>query len=399
MTAAAPPDYRVAIVGAGPLGISVAAHLRDGGITPFICGHPMEFWRQQMPRGMLLRSPIRASSIASPRRELALDRWSAAEGTTIGTELPLSDFISYGDWFRRQAELDVDLRLAASISVSGDGFLLVLEDGSEVRADKVVVAGGIGRFAYFPPELRGLPAELVSHSSQQADLATFAGRHVAVLGSGQSAIESTALLHEGGADVELIFRSQAILWLDKPPPWRLPSMQAATGVGGPRASWLVASPDLFRLFPKRWQPPIAYHTIRPAGAVWLRPRTSEAGVPMTASTTVRNATPQDGQLRLELSNGKHRLVDHLLLATGYEIDIRKYEFLPADLVDRLEMVKGYPVLRPGLESSLPGLYFVGAPAAISFGPVMRFVTGAQYAAPAVARHLLGQPQPRVAWSY
>lgn len=399
MTVAGPPDYRVAIVGAGPLGLAVAAHLRDGDVAPFICGHPMEFWRRQMPKGMLLRSPIRASSIASPRRELSLARWSEAEGKKIGSELPLEDFIAYGDWFRGRVAPDLDPRTVATIapSTAGGGFTLTLEDGAEVRAERVVVAAGIGRFAYIPPELRGLPAELVSHSSQHADLAPFAGRHVAVLGSGQSALESLALLHEAGAHAELIFRSEQIVWLDKQPPWRLPNMQAPTGVGGPRSSWLVASPDLFRLLPKQVRPGLAYRTIRPAGAVWLRPRIN--GVPLIPSTTLPAAQPHEGKLRLELSGGGERLVDHLLLATGYEIDIRKYGFLAPEVTDRLEMVHGYPKLRPGLESSLPGLYFVGAPAAISFGPVMRFVTGSLYAAPAVARHVLAQRQPRVAWSF
>src|SRR5665213_928973 len=101
MSASGPPDFRVAIIGAGPLGLAVAAHLRDAGVAAFICGHPMEFWRKQMPRGMLLRSPIRATSIASPRRELSLQRWSADQAREIGSELPLEDFITYGEWVRR----------------------------------------------------------------------------------------------------------------------------------------------------------------------------------------------------------------------------------------------------------------------------------------------------------
>lgn len=392
-----PPDFRVAIIGAGPLGLAVAAHLRDAGVAAFICGHPMEFWRKQMPRGMLLRSPIRASSIASPRRELSLQRWSAAEAREIGSELPLEDFISYGEWVRHQAAPDLDVRTVTSVAAANGGFTLRLGDGNEVRATQVVAAAGIGRFASIPPQLQGLPPELVSHTSEHADLGRFAGSKVAVVGSGQSALESVALLKEAGAEVELVFRAEGIVWLDKQPSWRLPNMQAPTGVGGPRSSWLVASPDLFRRLPPRSQPTIAYRTIRPAGALWLRSRV--AGAQFTAATTIRAALPRDGRLGLELSDGSERLVDHLLLATGYEIDIRKYEFLPPGLLDRVKMIDGYPVLGPGLESSLPGLYFVGAPAAVSFGPTMRFVTGSLYAAPAVARQVVARRQPRVAWAF
>jgi hypothetical protein len=260
-----------------------------------------------------------------------------------------------------------------------------------------VVAAGIGLFGFIPREFRALPPELVSHASQHADLSRFADRRVAVLGSGQTALESAALLHEAGADVELIFRAERIVWLDSQPAWRLPQMQAPTGVGGPRTSWLAAAPDVFRRFPQSWQPWISYRCIRPAGSSGLRKRT--VGVRVTPHQTVVAAEPHDGQLRLTLRNGVERHVDHLLLGTGYEIDVRRYPFLAPELTDRLEMADGYPLLGPGLESSIAGLHFIGAPAARSFGPVMRFVTGSWYSAPAVARRVAGRRQPPVTWSF
>ena len=391
------PDHRVAIVGAGPLGLSVAAYLRDLRIPAFICGDTMEFWRDQMPRGMFLRSPLRASSIASPRRELSLERWSQAHGRELPKAVPLEDFITYGEWFQQQAAPDLDRRKVSSLEGGSAGFRLLLDDGDELRAARVVVAAGIGLFGFVPREFRELPPELVSHASQHADLSRFADRRVAVLGSGQTALESAALLHEAGADVELIFRAERIVWLDSQPAWRLPQMQAPTGVGGPRTSWLAAAPDVFRRFPQSWQPWISYRCIRPAGSSGLRKRT--AGVRVTPHQTVVAAEPHDGQLRLTLSNGVERHVDHLLLGTGYEIDVRRYPFLAPELTDRLEMADGYPLLGPGLESSIAGLHFIGAPAARSFGPVMRFVTGSWYSAPAVARRVAGRRQPPVTWSF
>ncbi len=384
-------------MGAGPLGLAVAAHLRDGGIRPFICGDPMSFWREQMPRGMLLRSPLRASNIGSPRGELALQRWADAERRELSSPLPLEDFVAYGQWFQRAAAEDLDRRRAASIESTGTGFRLVLEDGDELTATRVVVAAGIAPFAFIPGELRDLPRELVSHSSHHDDFAAFAGRHVAVVGAGQSALESSALLHEAGATVELIFRSQQIVWLDPMPAWRLPKMGAPTAVGGPRASWLAAAPDIFRRLPRASQPGLAYRCIRPAASAWLHTRTDE--VAFTSAQRIVSAQERDGQLQIALSDSSERRVDHLMLATGFDVDIRRYPFLPAELTRQLALAGGYPVLRRGLESSLDGLFFAGAPAAHTFGPVMRFVTGSCYSAPAIARRVLGRRQPPISWAF
>jgi hypothetical protein len=397
VTATPPPDHQVAIVGAGPLGLAVAAHLRDAGVAPFICGHPMEFWRTQMPRGMFLRSSLRASSIASPRRELSLERWGSETGRATPSPLPLKDFVDYGEWYQRKVAPELDQRNVASVDSANGRFRLRLEDGEELHAAKVVIAAGIGLFGFIPAELRSLPAELVSHACAHSSFSGFAGRRVAVLGAGQSALESAALLHEAGAEVELIFRSEQILWLDPQPAWRLPKMGAPTAVGGPRTSWLVAAPDLYRLLPRVWQPLIAYRCIRPAASAWLHTRTDR--VRMTPGHTIVKAEPRGGQLRLTLSAAEHRHVDHLLLGTGYQVDIRRYPFLAPELTGRLELVDGYPVLGPGLESSIAGLHFVGSSAAYSFGPVMRFVTGSWYSAPAVARRVLARRQPALAWAF
>ncbi|MGA2756929.1 MAG: NAD(P)-binding domain-containing protein [Solirubrobacteraceae bacterium] len=370
MTATATPDHQVAIVGAGPLGLAVAAHLRDARVSAFVCGRTMEFWRDQMPPGMMLRSPLRATSISSPRRELSLERWSSSESRPTPSPLPLEDFIAYGEWFQQRAAPDLDPRKASSIEDAGGSFRIALEGGEELRVQRVVVAGGIAPFPYIPPELRALPPTLVSHSSQYGDLGHFAGRRVVVLGGGQSAVETAALLREAGADVELIFREDRIVWLDAQAAWRLP---------------------------QAWQPRIAFRCIRPAAAAWLHTRTD--AVAMTAGETIVAAEPRGDQIHLALRSGAEREVDHLLLATGYEVDVRRYPFLTPGLLEKVQLIDGYPVLGPGLESSLPGLYFVGAPAARTFGPVMRFVTGSCYAAPAVARSFLGRRQPPLNWAF
>ena len=151
-----------------------------------------------------------------------------------------------------------------------------------------------------------------------------------------------------------------------------------------------AAPDAFRTLPPRLQPDIAYRCIRPAGSGWLRSRLEQ--VPITTGRGVREAVCSNGDVRLTLDDGSRRHVDHVMLGTGFEIDVRRYPFLDEALARRIELVpgSGYPKLVRGLESSVEGLHFAGATAALSWGPIFRFVVGTWFAAPAVARRAAGR---------
>src|SRR5689334_18785227 len=193
------PDCQVAIVGAGPYGLSAAAHLRAAKIETRVFGEAMEFWSKQMPEGMLVRSIWEASHISDPRGALTLDAYVKEKGLKLPRPMPLSDFIQYGRWFQQQVVPDLDPRRVATIEPApGGGFRVVLDDGEALRAQRVVVATGIAKFLRRPPLFDELPAELVSHTSDQRQLARFRGKSVAVIGGGQSALESAALLHEAG---------------------------------------------------------------------------------------------------------------------------------------------------------------------------------------------------------
>jgi hypothetical protein len=377
----------VAVVGAGPYGLAVAAALRDSGVDHRVIGDPMSFWRQ-MPQGMLLRSNWTATSIADYRGPVSLDAYQRATGQRFGKPVPIERFIAYGEWVQSQAAPDVDRRSVATVERDGAGFRLRLDDGDHLRAARVVVAAGIAPFARRPAVFAGLPAELATHSSEHRDLARFAGRRVVVVGGGQSALETAALLHEGGADVEVHVRRDHLIWLRGGKYHRLlgrcaPLVYAPTDVGPMGLSRVVAVPDLFRRLPRAAQDPAARRSIRPAGAKWLVDRLRD--VPIHLSREVRRAEPVGDQVRIESANGATVVADHLIYGTGYQVDVGRYPFLAPDLVGQVTRVNGYPVLRPGLESSVPRLHFVGAPASWSFGPIMRFVSGSWYASRAVQR--------------
>jgi len=379
---------QVTVVGAGPYGLAAAAHLKKAGVETRVFGRAMEFWQDQMPAGMFLRSSWEASHISDPQQALTLDRYQAAEHIKIPTPVPLADFVNYGRWFQRQAVPDLDQRRVVQIEAMSGGFRIVLEDGETLQSSRVVVATGISRFAYRPRVFAELPPSLCSHACNHSDLARFAGQKVVVIGGGQSAIESAVLLSEHGADVEVIMRAPHLRWLRrsrvlhsaKNPFRRI--LYPPTDVGPPGLSWIVAMPEIFRSLPPELQQRIAYRCIRPAAAGWLWPRSH--GLHITTGRRVTSATAVGESLHLDLDDGSKRSAEHILLATGYRVDVSKYRFLTGDLVRALRCVDGYPLLRPGFESSVPGLHFLGAPAARSFGPVMRFVSGTHYAARALA---------------
>jgi FAD-dependent urate hydroxylase len=376
------PDCFVAVIGAGPYGLSAAAYLRAAGLETRVFGEPMAFWENQMPAGMCLRSNWGASHIADPKQELTLDAYARQKGNHISKPIPLDRFVDYGRWYQGHAVPDLDKRQVRSIETDARGFKVTMADGEEFTSRRVVVAGGISPFVSKPAEFAAIPTALASHTSEHKDLGKFKGQQVVVIGAGQSALESAALFREAGIPVEVIARTRSLNWVGLHAKLHhlgviSKMMYSNRDVGPAGISRLVAAPHLFRRFPRFFQDRTAYRAIRPAGAGWLQPRIAE--VPITLERKVVSATVAGSQLRLRLDDGSERVVDHALLATGFRVDVSRYPFLSPSLSKQLKTVNGYPVLKRGLESSIPGLHFVGKPAAWSFGPLLGFVSGAEFA--------------------
>ncbi len=419
-------DRPVVVIGAGPHGLATSAHLRDLGVPTTTFGEPLSFWKNTMPAGMLLRSATWATNISSPRGELGLSRWSNEGGLKLPRDLPLESFVEYGTWFQERAVPDVDRRVVSEVARRNGSFVVRTADGEELEASRVVVAAGIGAFANVPPVFAGEFDGRVMHTSASPDLHAFAGKSVLVMGSGQSALESAALLLEANAQVEVLARAPRIFWLNHgwlgertdglaplPPPspaakgapsgpsWRarkkLYWRHAPTDLGGPFSSWVGAAPDVLRHVPRSIRLPLTYDQVKPAGADWLPDRLRLAK--FTLDRRVTAAELRDGQVEVRLDDGCKRSADHVLLGTGYSIDVRKYRFLSAPLLEALQLVEGSPTLGRGLESSVAGLHFVGATATESFGPTMRFVVGTAYTAPALAQHVVGSRRPLFRWAF
>jgi cation diffusion facilitator CzcD-associated flavoprotein CzcO len=387
----------VAVVGAGPFGLAVTAHLRAAGVPTATFGEPMAYWERNMPAGMFLRSPWRAAWIASPDHRLSLARYEREIGRRLARPVPIDDFIAYGHWFQREAAPDVDRRRVRLIERSDEGFSLTLQDGDVVRARRVVLATGLANFERRPAPFDALPSTLVSHTADHADLGTFNGRRVLVVGAGQSAIESAAIAREHGAEVQVLVR-RPVHWLTRSARLHRAAklagrvLYAPHDIGPAGLSWVVA-PRLARRTPSGLRGRMTVRCIRPAAASWLLPRLTE--VPIVTARDVEAASAKNGHVDVSIDGGRVLSADHVLLGTGFRPDLMRVALLAPGLAAGIRTVAGQPVLNRGFETSVPGLHAVGALAAYSFGPVMRFVAGTWYTAPAVARVIARSGDVRV----
>lgn len=382
-------QYPVAVVGAGPYGISVAAHLRERGVPTVVFGKPMAFW-DSMPNGMFLKSVWSASSIADPGGRYTLDRYVATAGYKRQEPVPLPDFVEYGRWVQRNAIPDVDPAIVTGVARDGQWFRVELDDGRSVTASAVVVATGIHSYAHLPGFAHDLPSTLASHTQEHKEFSKFAGKRVAVLGRGQSAVQTAAFLHEAGAaDVEVIAHGP-IIWIQR----KLYEkggiakhiFYTSSDVGPPGLNWIIHFPSFYYLLPEELRAKIDHRATRPAGAKWLRNRV-EGLVRVTGGAEVAKARPRGDALELTLSDGTTREVDHLFAGTGYRPDIERLTFIDPNIREQVRRAGTLPVLDTNYQSSVPGLFFVGAIAAYNFGPLTRFVAGTGVAARHITRRL------------
>jgi FAD-dependent urate hydroxylase len=383
-------DCEVVVIGAGPYGLSVAAHLKAAGVSTHAFGSSMSFWRENMPRGMKLRSPWIATHIADPHNRLSLDVFAQQNAIAASEDqLPLEQFVYYGEWFQRQAVPDLDTRKVLRIEDVGRRFRLTLEDGDIVHARRVVIAMGLANQDFRPAPLQGLPAALVSHTCEHAHLGKWRGQRVAVVGRGQSACESAALLSEAGSEVDLICRGE-VRWIGAPDgdarrDWirRVRKMlQAPSAIGAPPLNWLNELPGVEHGLPAGLRHWISTRSLWPACTWWVKPRFRYVRV--RAGAAVSGAQVRGNTIELRLDDGLHEY-DHVLLATGYKIDIAKLRIFAPELLQRIACRDGSPVLAADFASTVPRLHFVGASSVSSFGPLMRFIAGAGYAARSITR--------------
>jgi FAD-dependent urate hydroxylase len=381
----------ILVIGAGPLGLSISAHLRALGVEHCTVGRPMDTWRSHMPTGMKLKSEPYASEIASPAGGYDVAAYSRSRDLEyVKRQVPLSldQFLGYADWYADALVPGVRDVTVAEITRADSEFRIAFADAEPMVASQVVVATGVLPYAHLPSELSGLPSDLLSHTSSVPEPSLFRGRRVAIVGAGQSALEAAALLQEAGTEVQLIVRGNAIRWLAANPAelGRLGHIKRPTTKlceGWHCAFW--NTPAAFRRLPLDLRVSKSQSVLGPSGAWWLKDRV-EGVVDVLTGHNVKGvvATGSSVQLLLDGPERSSIDVDHVVAGTGFRVDVRRLDFVTDSLSTQIATINGYPVVSRSCESSVPGLYFVGAPATVSLGPSMRFIAATHNVARRVA---------------
>jgi thioredoxin reductase len=392
-----PSSVDVAIIGAGPLGLGLATHLRGRGVEHRIFGSPMQTWRD-MPSNMSLKSLGFATSIPIPDGHPTFPEFCRARGLEDYEPIEFATFAEYGMLIQRDFVPYLENTTVTDLRRTGDAFSLTLETGEHVRAKRVVVAVGLGYFQRIPDVLANLPSDRLSHTWGRKNFSAYAGKKVVVVGGGASALETAALLHEHGACVQVLVRGD-VHWGGKGVrEWERSLIDRIrfpiSSVGHGRENWVLQHiPWLMHYLPARTRVPFTRKHLGPAPAWWLRERV-DGRLPVHIGTSIVHATSNERAVLLRVrADGTEReiVADHVIAGTGYEMNVDRIAFISRDLCRQIRRYDSAPRLSRHFESSVPGLYFIGPIAALSFGPLARFVAGAPFTVPAVASHLATRP--------
>ncbi len=391
----------IVIIGAGPYGLSIAAHLSAQGADFRIFGKPMAVWRDNMPPGMFLKSEAFASDLFDPKGELTLKNYCRENGRPyahVGVPVSRELFCEYGVAFQQRFVPGLEDHQVTKVRREEAGFRLELESGEICWARRIVVAVGISHYAHLPQELTGLPPKLVHHSSQQQDLNDYKGKVVAVIGAGSSAVDMAAAVHQAGADTKLFSRRTKI-WFHQPPEQlhflkrmirRIVKPRSGLGLGW-RSKLACDLPLVFHSMPSRFRIRVTRGHLGPS-ASWTTRKLVEGNVEIRLEMNLQKASVRDGQVALEFINQVGQpetiLVDRVVAGTGYRVDMNSLGFLDKEILANVRCEQGTPILSRTFESSVPGLYFVGVTAANSFGPLLRFAWGARFTAQTLVACLL-----------
>ena len=371
------------VIGAGPFGLSLAAHLKHKNVEHIHLGQSMDYWKNHMPKEMYLRSAcdwhLDADNEDTILKYLAAQNLSPADVEPLSLEF----YLGYVNWFQSQKGLAPRPATVTRLSRAGDAFHAELDNGSAIEAQKVVLGVGLRHFKNIPAEYKTLfPADRFHHTADLIDFSALKDKHVLIVGGRQSAFEWAALLHEEGAqEVQLTYRHDTPAFEPSDWTWVNPILQD-----------MVDQPAWFRNLTQEEKDAVSKRMWREGRLKlepWLVRRISKENIVLHPQTHVTACEQTPAALKITLSDNSALMIDHVILATGYKVDLAQIPMLTAgNFADQINTKNGFPVLDEGFQSSIPNLYFTGFPAAQDFGPFFGFTAAVRTSALVIGKQFV-----------
>jgi len=364
------------IIGAGPFGLAIAAQAAHDGIEHTVVGKSMEFWRENMPKGMFLRSA--SDWHLDPLNVHTIHTFLESQGKTPRDVEPLSleFYLTYAEWFRQQKHIQPLPIYIQRLDRFNGHFAATTKNGDGIKAQRVVLAPGFKHFAHIPEDVKAkLPRGRFQHTAEFVDFSGARNKRYLIIGGRQSAFEWAALLLEAdAAAVHLSHRHASPAFAVADWSWVNPLVEN-----------MVEHPNWFRELSQEEKDQVSHRQWaegRLKVEPWLEPRLKDERISVWPHTELENCSENDnGELEITLTNGATFIVDHIVLATGYKVEISKVPLLAAgNILKQLETRNGFPVLDDHFETSVPGLFITSMPATQDFGPFFGFTISVRTAA-------------------
>ena len=374
------------IIGAGPFGLSAASFANFHQIDYLVIGKPMAFWKENIPENMYLRSGT--DWHLDPYGNYSIETFLKTRNNTIEDvkPLPLTIFLDYAEWFQEQQNINVLDKLIVKLDYSEEEkkYLITLKDSKEIKAKNVLIAIGFKFFKKLPVYLtKKLPAGSFTHTCDVVKFEKFKDKSVLIIGGRQSAYEWAALIAESGAKtVHISHRHERPKFAESNWSWIDPIMDQ-----------MVDNPEWYRTLNEKEQEEIEKkfwiedsQKLEP----WLLPRIDRENIKIwPLSNVVKCDEAKSGLYKVHMDDGRRLEVDHIILATGYKVDINKIPFLSSgNIIPKLNINEGFPDLDGYLQTSLPGLYMTSMIATKSFGRFFAYIASCRTSSQIVGNHII-----------
>lgn len=378
------------IIGAGPYGLATAAYAKHRGLDFLLLGEPMGFWKHHMPKGMFLRTSIREH--LDPLNIHTFNSFIEEKGITKkeANPIPVELFLDYAQWFRAEAGIQAELSFVSELRSIDGVFEARLDNGRSIFAENVLIAPGLRHFMNIPQDIiSDIPANYYSHTCELVKFDSLKEKRCLIIGGRQSAFEWAALISEqSGTEIHISHRHdtpkfERSNWL-----WVNRMVRSTTDIRG----WYrqLTLDERQAIWQRFWA----------AGRVklepWLGPRIEKSNIKLWPNSKVVSCKESSGgQILVKLDTCKSLNVDHVILATGYRVNVSNLPFLSKEnLLPSLRVEDGFPVLDEDFQSSIPGLFFTSITSTRDFGPFFGFLFGCPAAAKIIIHKIEEEPNDR-----